>query len=526
MQDEEHENQKHLPLTNEEQTFLEPGTDSLPAPLNLIRTPIAFTRLPFHQLSKTGMIDIRIMQRDPGNGRVVLYWKIAPNSTYGIPRQLAYKLDTLIINRRLDEVGWPVPRIVRLGSLHAIARELGLTRNTDAVKNALRQDALTGITAKLTYTAHTGSEERIDATFTRYSVIFRGDSLNGRKAETVYLIFNDPYFAALNNTKRRPLDWDYLKALTPSAQRFYELLSFEVYGTLKHQRPYAKIRYSKYCQLAPQVRYYDRQLAQKQMNSLHRPHIQSGYLERTIRYERLTDDDGKLDWLILYTPGPKAQAHYRAADQRHHPSRIKATLGASRASEVSQEPRAPKPLSTARVIRSATSSHTDVAQAVALVRRFHELAHGSPQGPIRTAERAKAQELLDRCGAFEAALHAVDYACAQMKRTGWNDVENFGAVLANNYPERARAAYEAEHKAEAERVERAKQQREQDELHRQRDQEKDRLWTALSQDDREQRITTAEEKILERYPEAKNWPGNPQALRSMAERRAKESLLS
>ena len=53
---------------------------------------------------------------------------------------LAYKLDTLIINRRIEEAARPIPRIIRLGSLQEICRELGQIdegKNTNQIKNAL-----------------------------------------------------------------------------------------------------------------------------------------------------------------------------------------------------------------------------------------------------------------------------------------------------------------------------------------------------------------------------------------------------
>jgi hypothetical protein len=45
----------------------------------------------------------------------------------------------------------------------------------------------------------------------------------------VYLVLNDPYREVLNNAPTRPLDYEYLKTLTPSAQRFYEIVSYKIW---------------------------------------------------------------------------------------------------------------------------------------------------------------------------------------------------------------------------------------------------------------------------------------------------------
>ena len=58
----------------------EPATTEVElAPLDIIRTETVFSRLPIHQLSKKGSIDIRIMRRERDGGQINLYWKVSPN---------------------------------------------------------------------------------------------------------------------------------------------------------------------------------------------------------------------------------------------------------------------------------------------------------------------------------------------------------------------------------------------------------------------------------------------------------------
>src|SRR5262249_7041714 len=128
--------------------------------IQIIRTETVISKLPVHNLSKTGNFDI-VIQRRKETGEVELQWSVSYNSKYGPPRQLAYKLDTLVVNRKIDEIGRPVPKVIRLGSLRDMARDLGLGGDTNQIRRALRQNAFTGITAKLTYRTTAGEERRI-----------------------------------------------------------------------------------------------------------------------------------------------------------------------------------------------------------------------------------------------------------------------------------------------------------------------------------------------------------------------------
>ena len=69
----------------------------------------------------------------------------------------------------------------------------------------------------------------------------------------------------------RPLDYDYLKSLPPASQRFYELLSFQMYAAIKHNRGRARLKYSEFCTYAPQARHFDWNVVRSQMNKIHRP---------------------------------------------------------------------------------------------------------------------------------------------------------------------------------------------------------------------------------------------------------------
>lgn len=301
-------------------------------PKDVIRTETVISRFPIHRLSNKGEISIDIKFKND-KGELKTKWEVTHNSKYGQPSPLAYKLDTLIINRKIEEAGKPVPELIRLGSLSEIANELGTTnsRNTAFIKKALLQNAFAAITAKFTYKDSEGNEKYTDIADTRYGVIFTGEKLpNGQKADVTYIQLHKMFIDIINSAPMRPLDYDYLKELTPSAQRFYELVSYQIYGALKQRRE-AKILYSDFCTYAPQPRYFTWEQVKKQMYKLHKPHLKSGYIE-SIKYEQVRDEDGTLDWTFFYTPGRKAKGELTFASRKALP----------RAKEIKSNPTQPK----------------------------------------------------------------------------------------------------------------------------------------------------------------------------------------
>jgi hypothetical protein len=277
-------------------------------PTEIIRSETVLSRFPIHRLSKSGKVSIEIKVKN-SEGELTTRWRVK-----NPPDPLGYKIDTLIINRRIEEAGKPVPKLIRLGSLSELSEELGLknTRNTDQIKNAIIQNVGAVITAKFNYKTKDGTERKIEIADTRYGAIFTGEELpNGDKADATYIILHDIYREILNSAPTRPLDYDYLKELTPIAQRFYELLSYQMFAAVKHRRT-AKMLYSEFCTYAPQTRFFDWEQVRPQMYRLHKPHLASGYVE-SIHFEQLRGDDGTLDWLFTYTAGRKAKGEHTFA---------------------------------------------------------------------------------------------------------------------------------------------------------------------------------------------------------------------
>src|SRR5258708_22310038 len=97
----------------------DPEASTKLSPLNPIRVETALSRYPVHMLAKKGDINIELNEKDE-RGESSLKWRVTYNSGFGQPGPLAYKLDTLIVNRKIEEACRPIPRIIRLGSLREI----------------------------------------------------------------------------------------------------------------------------------------------------------------------------------------------------------------------------------------------------------------------------------------------------------------------------------------------------------------------------------------------------------------------
>jgi hypothetical protein len=379
-------------------------------PLAVIRTETVLSRLPIHTLTKTGQVTIHLV-RHAAPGLRDLSWRVSPSLAYGPPRQLAYKLDTVVINRRLDQLEKPLPALVCLGTLTQLCQALGLHvsgRTTAQVKQALLANAATFITAKLTYKGRDGTLHRLAGGFTRYSVCWTGECLpTGQPADAVYLVLHDLYREVLNAAPVRPLDYDYLKALPPVAQRWYELLSYAVFAALKHGRSQATMRYAEFCTLAPQQHYRAFEQVKKQMYKVHKPHLHASYLAR-VHFEPTVDAAGGPDWRMVYTPGPKARAEFLAFTRQQGTGTQAGTVP---------------------VVAPAPEAHTPApaAPATALVQYFYQRFHGVATA-VPPARALRQAEALIAAHGEALGQFVVDFAHHEAQQTQYHPT-HFGGIL-------------------------------------------------------------------------------------------------
>ncbi len=272
---------------------------------------------PLHSLAKSGKPDKIRIERRNAQGQIESLWQVSPSEDYGSPGILSYHLDNLVINSKIYETGRPVPSTIKLGSLRELCEELGMEpsgQNAALIKQALSRNAGTTITCKLTYRTHDGKENELEQVFSRYGVIFTGKRLpNGEKADAVYVVLNPIYQHFLSEVMFRYLDIGYMKSLgVPSAQRWYEWVSFRIHNAISVGKTRVTVKYSEFCECAPLKRQFRDKSFYNQMGDIHKPHLRSGYLSK-VGFTKITDPQGLSDWLIHYTPGIRAKAEYHVS---------------------------------------------------------------------------------------------------------------------------------------------------------------------------------------------------------------------
>jgi hypothetical protein len=279
-----------------------------------IRMETVLSQYPIHKLSKDKKpVQIRFTTQGE-RGKVETAWKVSPNAEYGHPGELAYKIDTLVINRLVDELRPDVPEVIKIAaSLRELSELIGKekTGDTNKIKNALYQNAFAAITARLEFIGSDKTQRTFEFGSTRYGIVFIGERLpNGKTADAIFIVLNPLYRNVLRHAKTRPLDYAYLQVLPPSAQRLYELIAPQIFSAIKNDNPRAKYLYSEFCQRSTLTRYHEWEKVKKQLYKIHRPHIQSGYI-KAVDFEETRDATGVIDWVMWYTPGRKAKAEFK-----------------------------------------------------------------------------------------------------------------------------------------------------------------------------------------------------------------------
>jgi hypothetical protein len=243
----------------------------------------------------------------------------------------------------------------------------------------------------------------------------------------VYISLNDPYHALISGSTWRPLDYAYLRTLTPAAQRLYELISPKIFAAIKNGHPSAWIRYSDFCQLAVARCQQTKRRMQSQMAAVHRPHLASGYFDAiSWRSERAAD--GSPDWIVHYTPGPRARTEFDAFNGL----RQRARKSPSERSVVEAE----SPRFTSR----PEARTQEDAPAFVLARRFAEKRLGTSAVRVTTSQVSQATEILETLeGDLESACVVIDLAAEEGRRHRKGFPKYLGGVIDGGYVERARA---------------------------------------------------------------------------------------
>ena len=163
------------------------------------------------------------------------------------------------------------------------------------------------------------------------------------------------------------------------------------------------------------------------MYKVHRPHLAAGYMTQ-VRSTATTDADGQPDWLLHYTPGPKARAEYAAF--RHQPG----------GETVWPRPEEAEPADLLALMLPETPAAPPHAQTEVLVQQFYQRFHGRAQVTPTAKELTQATALLTTYG-LEKAQYLLTFSHQAAQATQY-DPQFFGGIL--HYLDRALVAYDAQ----------------------------------------------------------------------------------
>lgn len=385
-----------------------------PAGLTTWRASADLLKYPRHILSAKSrgekQTNIRIGDRKKGQS----FWWVSSNPTYGVPGKTSFDFDYQILHQKFHEAllkarqngHKTAPRYVVVGSLRQIAKELGLSpSHTDEIKKAIQanQAAVIETDKAIRFVNEKGELEHLSGQFKAYDVYIRGDHLpDGDEAKKVILELSIPFWQALNcQDFSKPLDGQYFKELAkPGPQRWYTLVSTDIFVALNKNLPHAKIRYSEYCKFHPQKRHKAFSDMQRQMTNLHQKHVELEYIESPQYQETRDRANDQKDWWILYKPGQKAREEYQQNRQKKF---------------------------TKQAVKELPAETDPSQDAYNLVAYFQKQKNNQDMYSPTAKELKQAAELSNKHG-LDRAKKIVGLAIQEMAKTNFNAIY-FGAVL-------------------------------------------------------------------------------------------------
>lgn len=297
------------------------------------KLPRFTTELPFFYLTKQSeALNSSIEFTATDDQGKPIKWKVTPSSV-GAPGINAHEIFIKLIKPSIDlqreKIGY-VPQIIPLGGIRECLRSLGWSESGRMQRHfltCLEQIAYAGCEADFylpKYDSETNQTvyHRIKARFARLSIYAIGTKhisdkdVEGRGfdfgfdlEDTVYLELHPIEVEIQQHQLQRPIDNTYLFTLSPSARRWYELLSPKIFGIVSNPEGpgYCEVRYSWYVERHHTLkRCFTRREVKKQMDKIHEDHLRAGYLSK-VEYRDITPKEDPPDFTIRYYPGPFAQ---------------------------------------------------------------------------------------------------------------------------------------------------------------------------------------------------------------------------
>lgn len=302
----------------------------------VVLVPKATTDLPFfYHTKKKSLLARNIIYEGIDTYGRPIKWKTIPNRDpeIGVPGIDAHdvwmKLVKPSVDLRLnlyDESTYLVP----LGGCRGCLRMVGWGEGGFQARRLLRalnQIGNTNIVADIwiptTELDRDGQPlyQAIKASFTKMSIYAIGSThLTARQLQegrfdfdfnlddTIYVQLHPVEAQIQKSQPQRYIDNQYLFSVSPSAQRWYELLAAKIYGVVKNKGSYCEVRYSWYVKHHHTLkRHHERRRVVQQIKEVIRDHLRSRYLIKA-EFNAVTEPGQEIDWIIRFYPGEEARS--------------------------------------------------------------------------------------------------------------------------------------------------------------------------------------------------------------------------
>jgi hypothetical protein len=300
-------------------------------------TPVAkfTTELPFFYLTKQKKLldqDIHYEGID-GNGNPIR-WDVIPNRSpkIGVPAIEAHTIWTRLIKpsiemHRTTEGG--VPEILPLGGIRKCLRIAGWWEGGYEARRLLQALMQTGqATCDVDFLLPTDKLDNegrplfraVKGIFNRFTIwqigsrhVSEDEIASGNFKfdfdldDTLYIQLHKLERDIQRNQDQRYIDNAYMWSVGATERRWYELMAAKIFGVVKNNGSYCEVLYSWYIKHHHTLtRLSTRARVVSQMNRIIRDHRDSGFIA-DVEYRATRDEQGQIDFVIRYYPGPAAK---------------------------------------------------------------------------------------------------------------------------------------------------------------------------------------------------------------------------
>lgn len=239
-------------------------------------------RLPRYDFTGNDQVDIRLTHTLPATRKPLTYlhWEALSNAPDADADALAYRIETLVIRRRMEDKlrrTGAVPRALYIGTSEKIGAMLNATG--DAVKQSISRSCRLFVMVEEEYRNAWGKKTSNSA-LPAHLLFYMSTSTQTADgyALQIWIRFDELHIQSLDFLPPRPFDYEYAKSLAPASLRAYEVLSYAIFEAAKEDKYQVVMPYLDFCVFTAQPRHVAYEDATQQMQCLLAPLLESRHL--------------------------------------------------------------------------------------------------------------------------------------------------------------------------------------------------------------------------------------------------------